>query len=94
MESTWKSTVKSSEKFGRTHPDTFIVSDTRNLDKGFTGAAVPVIKKIELYHDENLVYGYEIFYGNPDASTEKLFQVGHHIGGHLTPAVKMETFEL
>ena len=53
----------------------------------------PQIKKIELYHDGNLVYGYEVFYAGADASA-RLFQVGHHIGGHLTPAVKMETLEL
>ena len=40
-----------------------------------------------MYHDGNLVFGYEFFYKGK-------VQVGRHLGGHIHPNVRSERFTL
>ena len=45
------------------------------------------MSKVEIYSDGTNIFGYELFY-------EGGYQVGHHIGSMLTPAVKCHTLQL
>ena len=85
MEENWLGRVKESRYAGRIHPDTFDVNDFEKV-KHFK--SIPKMKKIELYHDNNLVFGFEVFY-HPDSTDAKkdIYYVGHHIGSHLTTSV-------
>lgn len=47
------------------------------------------MKQIDVYHDTRLVFGYEVHYRGIQDET---YQVGHHIGGHLTGDARCDTF--
>ena len=85
MES-WKSLVKEANYLGRVHPDTHGFSDLPKVLKAFSSP--PQMRTLEVYHDTRLVFGYEVTYW----LSGRVFQVGHHIGGHLTGDVRCDTF--
>eukprot|EP00347_Sterkiella_histriomuscorum_P020979 403335728 len=85
----WFSQLKETNFLGRIHPDTLIVNDAKKLKNL---KVIPNMKKIDVYHDTRLVFGYEVTYQLPDQDNKK-FQVGHHIGSHLTAEVTCSTFE-
>ncbi|CDW79416.1 peptide n- [Stylonychia lemnae] len=47
---------------------------------------------MDVYHDGRLVFGFEVTYVN-ESDQSKIFQVGHHIGNHLTGDVQCSTFD-
>ena len=49
------------------------------------------MKQLDVYHDGRLVFGYEVHYNQNKDGFNKVFQVGHHIGGHLTGDVKCDS---
>ena len=88
MATNWKTAVKESPVAGKTHPDTFLAyTDIELLKMQFPDDQLPQIRAIEVYHDNSLVFGYEVFYQNN-------IQVGHHIGVMVHPDVRCERFDL
>ena len=59
---TWSNSVKESNYLGRIHPDTYNFSDLPKLNQFKQIGIIPQMKKIEVYHDTRLVFGYEVTY--------------------------------
>ena len=53
---------------GRIHPDTIIFNDSKKFK---SLKAIPQMKKLDVYHDGRLVYGYEVFYALPDQNNKR-----------------------
>ena len=83
----WKLLIRESNTCGKTHPDTITVNDLNNLKKRVPDNELPRIAAIEIYHDDHLVYGYEVTYAGG-------VEVGHHIAAQIHPEVKCDRFEL
>ena len=64
-----------------------MVNDLANLKRRVADDVLPVITAVEIYHDDHLVFGYEVSYAGG-------IQVGHHIAGAIHPEVKCDRFEL
>ena len=82
-QASWMQEVTQTAQMGKTHPDTFFCSDLQKLAKDYKDKC-PEIKKVEIYSDGTNIFGYEVTYDGG-------YQVGHHIGSMLTPAVKCHT---
>ena len=83
----WKDLLKESNTAGKTHNDTFFVDDMPRLRTRVADKTLPKIESIELYHDDHLVYGFEVFY-------EGGIQVGHHFGKLISAEIKCDRFTL
>ena len=57
------------------------------LKMQFDSSRLPQVTAIEIYHDNNLCFGYELFYQDG-------IQVGHHIGSHIHPEVRCDRHTL
>ena len=79
----WKKAVSETALCGKTHGDTIKChSDVELLKQQFRENELPKVEAIEVYHDGRLVFGYEFFYQGG-------VQVGHHIGSHIHPDVRV-----
>jgi len=88
------------QRYGKTHPDTFLCNDLPRLKRDFP-VKIPRILDLFFYTDNNQIFGYEIVYeplnGNSNAvrygeNNQKypVYEVGHHLGTMLTPMVKQK----
>ena len=91
MNSDWKSQVQVTQKYGKTHQDTFMFQDLDKLKSQFS--RVPQVSRVELYHDTKLVFGIEFVYRS-EIDPNREVQVGHHIAGMIHPEVRCDSLTL
>ena len=63
------------------------MNDLDRLKARMPDNVLPRITAVEIYHDDHLVFGYEVTYAGG-------VQVGHHIASMIHPEVRCDRFEL
>lgn len=84
----WQDLIVESDQPGKVHHDSQAFSDLdilRILEPN--EKKLPQISQIDVYHDTQLVFGFEIHYKNET-------KVGHHLAQNLHSEVKCDRFKL
>ena len=81
----WKDCIHLTDSIGPTHGDTVEggQNDIDSIKESITDDKLPQIKAIEIYHDDNLCFGFKIKYSGDKTGTR-------HYGSHAHGNVKTE----